>query len=88
MHRQVKEGIGAPRLHRIVGCQRALEVGQVAVVLGVLEHPVDGDRLERRQRRTTAALVPGAAEEAPDVILAGIEHRRVRGAWVGVGTGR
>src|SRR5207253_1591975 len=70
-----------------VAVEIALAVAQHRVVLGMLEHNGERDRLERRERSSCAVLRPHGEEELARLVARGIEHQRALGSTFFAGPG-
>jgi hypothetical protein len=77
VHAQVQEGVGAAFFHRVDGGQRGGLVGQVGLVFGVLADPRAATACMGSSGSAGLQAGLGGAEEAPDVVLGGLEHPRI-----------
>jgi hypothetical protein len=77
VHAQVQEGVRAPGLDVVDRGQRGCQVGKVLRVLRVLGDPGRGLGLDRIERQTLALPASGLAEEAPHIVLGGLEHHAI-----------
>jgi hypothetical protein len=75
VQREVQKGIHLPVLGRELLLDRRRRVFEQRVVLGVMDDQVGGGHFGAFEDRALTVLSPGFAEELPDLLTAGIEHR-------------
>ena len=74
VHRQVQEGVRLAAFDRVVARDGRFHVFQFGVVFGVLDDPVGGDGIHRRQDLSIALLAQGVAEKAAHVVRGRCKH--------------